>query len=244
MDFAADSIHGVLFVEPGSIQNDALHLWDVLYPGERPTAFQLNPSTPALQSSASAERNGISVNIVTQVGRIELIMVGIPDTDAGVPTTVPRITNYETAMAVAVKQLQTLADSHQVTRVSTVLDLGKTVHPGSEVDEIHKIIGRDVFPAGMGDLIFQMNSRRQFDTIPSLTMNRLCTCSSGIAGVFNTQPGLTVPIPVATSPYVGVKLDINSDPQQRLTKSSVNEAIHEVGQEALRIGRHGLSVLQ
>ena len=78
MDFHADSVQGVLFLLPGHAQDDALKLWNHLFPGDSPDGFQRATVSPMLSSSASGVRDGFQTNINAQVGRVDIVLTQPP----------------------------------------------------------------------------------------------------------------------------------------------------------------------
>lgn len=242
MDFAADSIQGVLFLSPSQHQDDALKLWDILFPNDPPDGFQrATPTSPALNSSAHGDRQGFQTTVNAQVGRIDLILAQSPQvqpSDSGPP----RIAEVHGAAIKAAEFLKRLARQLKAFRAAMVIDLSKTVQTGNEAAEIIGYLPGFPFPANVSDLGLQFNSRKSFQFSTDFEMNRMCTWSSGQVG-FVKGPNMQPSSMVVLTPYVGLKIDVNSAPQLPLPFDKIPTAIDELTTEALAIESEGVTRL-
>lgn len=242
MEFQADSIQGVLFFVPGQPQGDALKLWGELFPGDSPDGFQRVTTSPALNSSAHGDRQGFQTTVNSQVGRVDIVIAHSPQplpAEAGPP----RIADVPAGVAKVVDLLKKLSATTKVFRAAIVLDLAKTVMAGDESSEILKNLPNYPFPANVSDVSLQFNSRITFNFAPDFQMNRLCAWTSGQVG-FVMNPQMQGPNFMVMTPYVGLKIDVNSAPQMPLPSDSINHVIDELSSEVLAIAAEGVGRLQ
>lgn len=237
MDWQADSIQGVIFTAPGEAQADAISLWAKLFSGETPEGFQKVTASPTGVTHATGLKNGNPITLTSQLGRIDI--VAGPASEV-VPTNhepPPRIANVPEVANWIARYLMTLAETSRPIRAALVLDLGATVEPGHKNDALRISLG-GVLPMGATDPVFQFNVPKTFAKLPDLTMNRLCTYTSGEMGfiIMGSPPALGGG-PVATTPYIGLKIDVNTAADTRIPASFVNIAIGEMLSEALAIRR-------
>jgi hypothetical protein len=242
MDFQADSIQGVLFLAPGQRQEDALKLWGELFPNDSPDGFQRFNNSPALNSSAHGDRQGFQINVNAQVGRIDVILAHSPQalpSDAGPP----RIADVPAATAKVVELLKRLAANLKVIRTAVVLELAKTVARGGEAVEILNNLPGYPLPENVTDVNIQFNSRKSFAFDAEREMNRLCAWSSGQVG-FIMNPQLQGRNLMMMTPFVGLKIDVNSVPQTPLSADVINQALDELAAEAVAIAAEGVARFQ
>jgi hypothetical protein len=239
MSFQADSIQGVIFVTPGSSQEDALKLWDHVFPGDTPDGFNRNTSLPSLQSSATGMRAGYSVTVTAQVGRIDLVLGGQLQPGISPFAGPPRIADVEGSAKVVAHYLQQLLPFTSAIRMAMVLELGQTIEPGSEATVLQETAPQVPFPPGSTDLQFQFNKRRNFVCAPELQMNRLYNLNSGIFQFFSaglgTKPGMTS----LSTPYVGMKIDVNSAQESVLPGDKAAAVADELLAEVMAILNEG-----
>lgn len=241
MNFQADSIHGVLFPVPGQHQDDALKLWGSVFPNDSPDGFQRATSSPSLNSSASGEREGFNTTINAQVGRIDLILTH-PLPQVPVDPSPPRMGDIAGATARITDLMKRIILNMKVGRVAIVLDLAKSITPGSESEVLLQSLPNFPFPDNVSDVNLQFNSRRSFETVPDLLMNRLCTLATGQVG-FVINPQIQGSSVMKMTPYVGLKIDVNSNGNFQFPAEVVGSIINELSAEVLAIAGEGVKRL-
>ena len=241
----ADSIQGVLFTVQGTDQDDALKLWEMLFPNDQPDGFQRATSSPNLQSTASGERGGHNILITSQVGRVDLVVAPpAPSPVEDIISGVPRISDVTGAAEKVAVYMKQLAVRLAVSRIALVLDTAVTVPYNGEGSALAALLSGVPLPTNATEVVFQFNARRNFDTSPEVIMNRLCTWSSGQVGFIQGGPGVHLNRTVKMSPFVGLKIDINSAAETRITAEKCSSAIDELCVEALLIHNQGLARFQ
>jgi len=240
MNLQADSVHGVLFVAPGQQQDEALKLWDFLFPGHSPDGFQRNTSSPSLASTASGERNGYQVGLTAQVGRIDITInkqQNTFDANAGPP----RIANVADALNQLVGLMKKVVGRVNVHRIGIILDLSKTVARGTENAELMHLLAGFPFPDNASDISVQFNSRVLLEGVANTEINRLCTWASG---QFHFIPNAPVPShALVPTPFVNVKIDINTIPTLRLAASDAELVLDAMLAESRALYAEGLKRL-
>ncbi len=238
MDLQADSVQGVLFLTPGQQQDDALKLWEHLFPGDSPDGFQRANPSPSLLSTALGERTGHRVMVNAQVGRIDIILNQSPAIVdlSGSP---PRIADVPAAARRMGELMKLMAGRLKVLRIALVLDLAKTVSPGVETAELLHFLPGYPFPKNVTDVSVQFNSRKTFESVPNIDMNRLCVWTTGQIGFIQSQPVQGTGMMIM-SPVVNVRVDVNSAPEARPPVDSVTPIIDEILAESLEIYAEGL----
>lgn len=201
--FEADSVRAVMFPDRGVAQDDAIQIWAKLFSGAGPDSYNRNVGSPALQTTAQGVRGESAYNVISQVGRIEIVLSRAPNgVDRG--DQVPRLEDVGIAIAEAASLLRKLSSTIHAVRLALVTDLAKNVPPGAEAEEMRAALPGVEFPTGSSDLMYQFNSRRRFEFDGSIAMNRLCTWTIGQAGFVAITPGLTPQ--VIMRPFVGFRL--------------------------------------
>jgi hypothetical protein len=236
MNLDADGIQGVLFLPPGQHQDDAIQVWGQLFPNDNPDGFQKASASPSLASTATGERDSYNVAINAQVGRIDIVLSSPPG--SMVPTSgPPRISDVRAAASHMAELMKRLVARIQAVRVALILDLAKTVARGSEGRELMNLLPGFPFPNNSTDIGVQFNSRRPFDAAPDIPMNRLCGWSSGQYG-FIQSPQISSGA-LIVSPFVGVKIDVNSAPEFRVPTEKLSSMIDDLLAEAVCIYSDG-----
>lgn len=232
MVWHADSVGGVIFRSPADPQPDALALWPMLFQSDMPDSFNRSTTNPAVGTTASGLRDGFGVTIQAAVGRVNITLQNTDQAEAG---SYPRIADLSGALRRVSQALRIFTGQTTPPRAGLVLDLGQTVAPGSQIASLNELIGGAPFPPNSIDIQFQFNVRRTFSTAPHLSMNRLCTYYTGEAGFLNLetapQPRMIVPM----VPIVGLKVDVNTAPETRISTGNFPNVIAEMEQEALSI---------
>ncbi len=239
MDLQADNVQGVLFLTPGQAQDDAIKLWESLFPGDSPDAFQRANTSPSsiLVSTASGERSGHQVVVTANVGRIDITLYP-PQATIGSPVPA-RIADVAGAAKHLASMLKLFTERLEVLRIALVLDLSKTVSPGGESAALLELLPEFPFPKNVLDVALQFNSRRPLTTVPDLEINRLCIWTTGHIGVTQIVPGRGH-VMMRTSPFVGIKVDINTAPEAPPTSGASALIIDEMLAESLIIYHDGL----
>jgi hypothetical protein len=246
MDLQADSVQGVLFLIPGQQQEDALKLWAHLFKDDGPDGFQRAGASPSLGSNAWGERWGYRVGISAQVGRIDLFLNQPPAVNVGVVSGPSRIIDVPTAAKRLSKIMKELTEHLKVVRLGLVLDLAKAVDRGSEGVELRRLLPEFPFPLNSTDIVLQFNSRRAFVAAPDIEMNRLCVWTMGQAGfmpnLFASGPNLFAqgPSMVVLSPFLSVKVDVNTAPEMHPSADCIQPMIDEMLRECLKISHEGM----
>jgi len=237
MEFNAESVQGVIFLNPTVKQDDALGLWSLIFPGETPDGFQKQSNSPALNTSASGDRFGFTVNLNTQVGRIDL---SLSPTAASFDPTLgpPVITDVPAAATQLGNLLKRLAVNLLPVRVAIVLNLVKLLSPGEVVQEVIKNLPAFPIPDGATDVMVQFNVRTTFPSLPDLEMNRLCAWNQGEVILFNADRH---PSFGTTYPFLGMKIDVNTIPQKIMPDGAAAFILDDLLIEALAIADAGIT---
>ncbi len=244
MGFEADGIQGVLFFHPSHHQPDAREYWSKLFPEQDADGYQkAATNSPTLASTAHGQIDGLLIRITAQVGRLDLV-ASAPQELAAPSSQPPRLVNWDGATRLVAQLLKRIAAEARVFRAAMVIDLGQNLNPGQESAQILNCLPGFPFPSNVSDVSMQFNVPKPFSRSPDFQMNRLCSLAAGqlalvaqLAG--NPQPGQ----PMMMSSFLGLKVDVNSEPRVPLAPDLVDAAIDELAEEALAISRDGVGRL-
>lgn len=235
MDWQADSIQGVIFVAPGEAQQDAISLWGTVFDGDSPDGFQKATASPTVVTHATGLRDGNPITLTSQLGRIDIIAGPGPTVTPAPNSPPPRIENVPAVATRVTDYLRRLAKTCRPIRAALVLDLGLSIQRGRESEELRAALP-GVFPVGAVEPHLQFNVPRPFETLPDLQMNRLCTYTGGEMGfIMMGSPPALGGGPIATTPFIGLKVDVNSAGDNRIPTGKADDVISELLSEALAI---------
>jgi hypothetical protein len=244
MDWQADSIQGVIFVAPGEAQEDAISLWGTVFGGESPDGFQKVTASPTVVTHATGLRDGNPITLMSQLGRIDILAGPGPAVAPAPNSPPPRIDDVPTVASRVTDYLMRLTKTCRPIRAALVLDLSSNVERGRESDRLQTALP-GVFPVGATEPHFQFNVPRPFEALPDLQMNRLCTYTGGEMGfIMMGSPPALGGGPIATTPYIGLRIDVNSAADNRIPTGKADEVILELLREALIIRDEQISRFQ
>ena len=242
MKLKADTVQGVVFTNPRATQIDAMALWAQLFPGDTPDGFQRNVNAPNLLSTASGERNGYNLTVNSQVGRVDLV-IGPSVSTLGIvsPSEPPRIDDIEGATIHLTDLQKRIADLCTAIRLSVVLDTGVTVARGEEANAVQELLEGVAIPSGAVNVNFQFNVPVMSESVSGLPINRHCLFNSGEVGFFQAAPTpVGIPQRVNTTPFVGIKADVNTHPRNSIPPGSYAAVIDELAAHAVKVVRNGM----
>jgi hypothetical protein len=244
MNLQADSVQAVIFLMAGAPQEDALKIWERIFPGDSPDGFNRNNAAPTLQSTASGERDGHNFTVLSQVGRVDIILG--PKQSGGVMPlgAPPRIQDIHSAVPAMVNIWKRVLPSVKASRLAFVLDFSQSVAAGEEAKGMSELIPVIPLPENSTDVIFQFNQRRMFGCVPDLMMNRLCTWSMGMVHMFSVGVGGRSGAPTMASPFIGFKIDLSTPQESTLSGTSLTEIADELVSEAQAIFNEGFGRFQ
>lgn len=241
MDFQADSVQGVIFVAQGQQQGDAQDIWEQVFAGDRPDGYQRPLASPTLTSNANGLRGGYNVNIIAQVGRIDITLATQIDPASNLNGP-PRIADIQAAVKFVANLLQTISAKANPVRVAIVLDMAITVSHGTDSTKLREILGKFPLPENSTDIALQFNSRKVLDRPDGAALNRMCLWNSGQMGFLqsNNPHGALGGGIMMMSSFVGMKVDVNTLQEFRVTAENVSGLIEEISKEVIAIGEEGL----
>lgn len=236
----ADSVQGVLFPEHGTKQEDAKNLWGRVFPGDEPDQYQKATASPTLVSTASGEREGCGVAISVQVGRINLIIGPVqPNGLAGPQDGPPRLANVPEITLRLGNYLKRISANYKITRAAIVVDFAKT----APLELVSRMMLDEIpflnLPKDSTDINIQFNVRRSLKIDPDIALNRLCNWVTGQVG-FLVGNGLVSPNQISLTPYIGMKVDVNTAPEHNISHLEIESVIDEICGEAMSIAHTGL----
>jgi hypothetical protein len=238
MTWEADGIVGVIFVAPQSKQEDANVYWEMLFPGVLPNSVQRNG--PNLQSIATGQIEQKLYAISVQVGRIDFsvsaVRAGPPPKDG----TIPRIVDLAGQTIEIGQFMKRVASNVAAIRLAIVPELSRTVSAGEEFAAMRQELRALPLPAEGSDLTFSLNVRM---TSGPIVLNRLLNWTAGHIGYLETPivPGVPMPAtPLLLSPFIGLKIDVNTIPEQALDGLDVGDVIDRICAEAVTLAAEGL----
>lgn len=204
MNWIADSIQGVLFVEPTKTNLDAFELWSSLM-STRPEAFQSHPDPNAGASMAVGAIGGRQIQLQAAPGRIDLL-VGSQQSS---PSLFPRIEDSHNALTQVAGLCAKLSEGLPVVRKAIVsnwfIDQPDNATSNEKLRELVPAIGE--IPKNSTDVAFALNIRKK---VAGQEMNRVARWSSMIKqyALINAS-GVSSKI---EQPSLFLNLDVNSVP--------------------------------
>lgn len=248
IEWRADSVQAVAFVTPGALQPDALAIWNALYPGEGPEAFQRPSGAPNSLSTAAGPDGPAHAAITSQIGRIDLARRGRLAPSSNEP---PTLADLDDAVHRAADQLKQLLSIVPVFRIALVASLSTNADVGYS-SILSNVTQGVTFPANAIDCIYQINVRRTSAVEIGISINRLCTWSSGEQSLIMFSvggPGLQAtggsPMTMKSVPIVNFNIDVNTATGPGAIISAEKSAmVDELASEVIRIAKHGAEALQ
>jgi hypothetical protein len=237
MELQTESLQGVLFPQPGGLQDDALTLWNTLFPAQNPESFNGGASMPGLQSSASGQQDGYSITLTTQVGRIDVLIRKAMNIGF-MADSPPSIDNLELATNLLVSVMMRVASGKAITRVAIIVQSMKPLTLGAERAEFAQLLPEFPFPERSSDIVVQFNSPKQFASFPSLQMNRMLAWQQVQMGFVQSSPG-QMGGQISLKPFIEMKVDLNTAPNMQFPPDQINAIVDELKNEALDLCTNG-----
>lgn len=212
MNWAADSLHCVVFFQPTTSRPDALQPWIKIF-GEAPQNYQAAPVGAPPGGQAGGRIGDYQITIIAMPGRIELVLAPLGDNGPPAP-----IASIETAVATATEYFKILLDDHNPVRVGFVANLSK--HFPSLSAAVSSFKGDTKLahlPADASDLNFAINVRRKIDSV-DLTINRLCRWATGIRQILTLEMlsgGINPHTSMEETIVETLQIDLNTVAQER-----------------------------
>lgn len=237
MTWKAESLLAAVFLKPGTPTN-ASDIWQKIF-GSAPDAFQRStaPNAPP-GSTAQGARDGLQINISSQVGRVDFVCLPGP---LGMTEEFPAIEDYRSALTKLSSYAGKFAENIAVPRVGVVLNLNQVAKP----EEVGSLISRQTgvpFPSNALDPLYQFNVRRALSSRTDVTVNRLCTWGTGEAQMLTVNPQTGgSPIIVVAQSFVTLKVDVNTLPNgPELSAGSAQALVSELSDIACDIANRGI----
>ncbi|WP_156347311.1 MULTISPECIES: hypothetical protein [unclassified Sphingomonas] len=246
MQWQADTIQAIVYYLPNDPTYGAAEIWGQLFPGDSPDAFQRNPTSPVLESSASGERRGHNVAINSRQGQLIININPVFQSIPGLTPPLsepPRIQNIEDATFLVIEFAKIVSVARSVARIALVLDLARTVPNGfPSVDLLKSSLPHVFFPENAIEPSYGFNAQRRFEVADHITMNRICAWTTGQVTFFaGNTPGTVSNASVSTTNYLGFKIDVNSMPTVPLIGAPIREMWDELSREAVAVWKYELA---
>lgn len=233
MALEADTVQSVVFVEASQPQDDALRLWQAIFPDDSPDGYQKATALPTLMSTASGIRENVSVHLAVQVGRIDVACLpsGNPSLHNGKVRSA-KIADMRAASATLERLVRRLVEKIEATRMAVVIDTSATVDTSGPTDILKGLLPSVRLPENSSDVIFQLNVRKYLPSV-EIEINRLCTWSTGEVQFISAGTGGLPPI--VRNPIVSMKADVNTVPEVRLSREQTIAVVPFLVEEALSL---------
>jgi hypothetical protein len=232
MLWQAEVVQAVIFSQPGVAQPEALALWTDLFGPEGPDSFQRMAQNPAAATTAAGIKEGASVAISSQVGRVDIIIQGADRALSALPGSAATpepvyVDDFSKAAERVSRYAGKLSEKFKTIRLAVVLSL-VTTSEGESAMIIAEHAGVP-FPKGSTDAMYQFNVRSKMKCAPDVSINRLVNWTAGQMQLLIFSPN-EVPQTFQRRDVVTWKIDVNTVPndpvEQRLVPKMFSELAH------------------